>query len=746
MVEDVQIVRAVCELLEHEQLKARDLVKKLSHAGISIERQDLNSTLYRMKAATPGLSVDRAGVWTYRVPGTSKAPPDEAARASKTASKVAPKLVPVGRAADGGPRVALRSPSAAPPPPSPFVSSPEQRAIIEAPPTQWTLVDAGPGTGKTAVALARVGYLLDHGMAANSILMVSFTRTAIAELRQRIEALTKDVAAVAAVRVTTLDSEAWNLGVGFRGGTAAEKLVRGFDVNIEDAIGLFAKDDPALCDWMKHTRHLLIDEAQDLVGRRAELVFQILDHLPESCGVTVFADPAQAIFGFASGEDEDDDAADAAPALPFHQQLLQEFPEVFEQRCLTKLYRSSTPELQTVFEQGRVVVQSASPPDQRAAGLRNLASKLCAPTGKVEERPEFAADELILFRRRSEVLMASSFLATNRKPHRIRMAHTSVGVQPWVAVLFGTESVTAVTRAEFDRRWGFAGTSPHLRGLANDRVWKVLLRLAGTSDGMAVDVRVLRRLLGRARPPVELTQTEVGMEGPILGTIHASKGREANTVSLMLSPSRADAAASASDEEVRVTYVGTTRARHKLLVGTGYAGFAYRGLGRGGRVYRAFGAKEAASGQVQVELGRPGDVDELSVVGKALATAQSARGGQEFLANYAGQVVPLSVTAQSDYRYALRTSEGISLGLLSEAVNRDLFGVAEKVDPRKRRRPPDSIPHVTLIGVRAYALADDHTRLAEVHEPWATTGIFLVPVIRGLAKILLPAYGQRGNR
>jgi superfamily I DNA/RNA helicase len=135
--------------------------------------------------------------------------------------------------------------------------------------------------------------------------MVSFTRTAVAELRQRIEALAKDVGAVAAVRITTLDAEAWNLGVSFQAVRTTEKLARGFDGNIEYAIALFSSNDPALCDWIAQTRHVIIDEAQDLVGRRSELVFQILDHLSNECGVTVFADPAQASYGFAEGDGDE---------------------------------------------------------------------------------------------------------------------------------------------------------------------------------------------------------------------------------------------------------------------------------------------------------------------------------------------------------------------------------------------------------------------------------------------------------
>jgi superfamily I DNA/RNA helicase len=48
------------------------------------------------------------------------------------------------------------------------------------------LVIAGPGTGKTAVLAARIAHLIDRGMDPGSVLAVSFTVKASAELRERI--------------------------------------------------------------------------------------------------------------------------------------------------------------------------------------------------------------------------------------------------------------------------------------------------------------------------------------------------------------------------------------------------------------------------------------------------------------------------------------------------------------------------------------------------------------------------------
>ena len=55
-----------------------------------------------------------------------------------------------------------------------------QERVIKAPPGNRVLVHAGPGTGKTAVACARVAHLIDgKEIEPSRIWLISFTRTAV---------------------------------------------------------------------------------------------------------------------------------------------------------------------------------------------------------------------------------------------------------------------------------------------------------------------------------------------------------------------------------------------------------------------------------------------------------------------------------------------------------------------------------------------------------------------------------------
>ena len=90
--------------------------------------------------------------------------------------------------------------------------STEQSDVIFASGYERYLVDAGPGTGKTAVACMRIAELVNNGFcAAHEIIVVSFTNTAVYEIRERIKTNLKDMKSAYNIRVTTLDSFAGKL-------------------------------------------------------------------------------------------------------------------------------------------------------------------------------------------------------------------------------------------------------------------------------------------------------------------------------------------------------------------------------------------------------------------------------------------------------------------------------------------------------------------------------------------------------
>ena len=263
--------------------------------------------------------------------------------------------------------------------------------------------DRGPGAGKSAVACQRIAFLVDDGVQPSRILLVSFTRTAVAELRDRIESYAVAGDRARDVRISTIDSHAWSLRVGFEDEPLMESVDDGsYDLSISRAVDLFRSESPDLLDFMSRIEHLIIDEAQDVVGIRSDLVVEMLRSLSEECGVTILADPAQAIYGFTS---EDRGFDGQVSSLLRH--LETDSPRPLVSRQLRQIHRIQNQNLLHVFQRTRHEVERTKETDGhvervvsviRETALENLEA---ASYQEIAEHLSRHEDEslLVLFRR-----------------------------------------------------------------------------------------------------------------------------------------------------------------------------------------------------------------------------------------------------------------------------------------------------------------------------------------------------------
>ena len=609
----------------------------------------------------------------------------------------------------------------------------EQVKVINEAVDARLIVDAGPGTGKTAVACARLAHLIrEEGLEPVNVLMISFTRTAVAEIRARLYSYVGSDAF--AIRIATIDSHAWAIHSGHV--PNARLTGSSYDENIERTVELL-KTDENVWEELSLFEHVVIDEAQDILGLRAELVELLVARLSDNCGITVFADEAQAIYGF-STESDGRSRAEGGGGQPLLESLRVTDGLTFSRHSLSEIHRTSSPGLRRIFSDVR---RDVLDPQKRKRELaRQTAAWICEHADMTDllwrnmKVETFDADTLILFRTRADVLMASQFCAV---PHRLRLSGYGATLPSWLARCFFDFTDPFLDEEEFLRRWSNRVGNATGAGLDSAEAWLRIRKMAGKEGGL-VDMIRLRQRLARGKPPVELATSEYGLHGPMIGTIHASKGREAPNVVLLLPEAARITAGDINKvaEEARVFFVGATRARECLGVGKSTTASKTSRTLTHGRVYRI-----AGNGKPMVEVGRPGDIYPRGLVGQDIFDERAARDAQAFLARVADEVACYSLKFEFSLnkRYAIVADDPANtlIGVVGRAFQRDLWKILERKGVNHTHKPANRIGPVRSMGCSTLVVEADSGELEGLHEPWASSGFMLAPRIAAFPPIRL---------
>jgi hypothetical protein len=607
--------------------------------------------------------------------------------------------------------------------------TPEQTAVITSAAGSRLLVDAGPGTGKTATACARIAWLMKSAqLEPSEIWLVSFTRTAVRELRDRIASYCDGADKTAGMRIATIDAHAWAINSGF---DPTASMSGTFENNIQRVIELI-RNHEGVFEYLTTVRHLVVDEAQDVVGPRCELLLELIHALPVDCGVSIFSDEAQAIYDFADGDgdDEEDDLRETGITGNLPDQIRQHMPD-FKCFDLATVHRTTDPKLKKVFSDGRRIIRNAG---------GNGASKLSEVKNLVrsfnhgdlanyrKDLETFADDDdntFLLFRRRGEALTATYCL--KKRPHRLRMSGLPSCIDSRIALIFWDWTEPFIDERLFSRRYAERLST----GCATE-LWRTLVHLFGPTHSRLSVTNMVRRL-SSGSPPLELLLPEFGCStGPIIGTIHGAKGREAAAVRLYIPPDPYNPTDERLAEAARLLFVGATRACCTLKIGTGATKLGSKRLKPSGRSYSPW---HGVSPRANVEVGRVRDVDAAGLVGrKCFPTPREAEAAQQRVQASAKIKLDLSAlltNKSTDFRFrVVRGNErtGETICFLGTGLNNDLFSVAALQGARK---PPSSFTDLWSYGMRTLALASDDPERELLHPPWRDSGIVAAPMVLG---------------
>lgn len=623
--------------------------------------------------------------------------------------------------------------------------SPAQREIVTADPDDNLLVLAPPGTGKTHTVVARIKYLIEEaGLEPQELLVLCFTRAAVGEIMQRIRHLIQASEVhddLRFVSVRTFDSYATGLLLSEKE-NEIDLSDADYDSRIRMAVENLSDYESSAASIVSDCRHLIVDELQDVVSVRAELVRAILRLA--GCGFTLLGDPAQAIYGFTASEEETviipGTAADGSEDLITWVRS-QKWPGGLRLVELADNYRS-TDRLDRIGRVARDTVLSPMSDEKVYQALTELIGSITDSLSGRSPNPQLSNPEYnsvcILCRTNGELLQIADLLARHNIPHYMRPRSTEYALPPWIGRVLGPAPSRQLSLPDFERLWNSeigAGSE-----VDPEQAFRWLKRVEA-GDRPTLDIEHLHRRLYRGqRLPDDADAALTGVHGPLsLSTIHSAKGREFDHV-IVLTPDGKAAGASGNGwrEEARVLYVAATRARELLsrMEREGlYGNMWVATLSNGRRRW------VSRSNAYHMEVGLPDDVDALSFVSTYLYPHRGdVRRIQHMLWSEVRPGTELYIEKQivgghAFFRIAAHRDsglEGLPFAQFSLAFKNDLKELINRYSGRSDISYPNYWTGVRVTRIVTELLPPFPEN---VYEPFSRTGFCLGIQLRGLIRI-----------
>jgi DNA helicase-2/ATP-dependent DNA helicase PcrA len=422
-----------------------------------------------------------------------------------------------------------------------------QRRVAEAPADARLVVTAGAGQGKTEVVAARLRHLIEEeGLSGtDDLLVLSFSRAAVAAVQCRV----RGESSLAAVTVRTFDSLASRLLL--EAGEEVEGLR--FDPRIRAATDLLGKPDSDV-PTVDLLRHVVVDEVQDLVGDRAELVLALLHRLDGDAGFTVLGDPLQAVFDFVLDESR------SSLTSPQLLDALRADLGAADLR-LEHHYRARTAEARAVIGLGDRM-RTARSGRSRLNKVRHHVDGLPS-IGSLADLarllPRWTGRTALLCDTNGQAMVISRELDEQSVSHRLRRPAEQLSVPSWVAAVLADSPTRHVDRATFDRMVHESGV------VVPDTAWRMVKATERRRRApRELDLVELATHIAAGDVPVELADS--GDADVVVSTVHRAKGLEFDNVVVVEQPERAaeEPDDDADDERARELYVAVSRARCRL--------------------------------------------------------------------------------------------------------------------------------------------------------------------------------------
>lgn len=444
----------------------------------------------------------------------------------------------------------------------------EQKDIIELNPEERTIVNAGPGTGKTWTLIEKIKYMLSvEGVAPENMLVLCFSRAAVEVVRTRLEnAASRDELPLNwhEVDVRTFDSFATYL-LAWSQENKPDILPNGFMLefaNYEQRIVAAVSAISKFTDLLAEYQHVIVDEVQDLVGVRAEMVLELLEKLPETCGFTLLGDSCQSLYDYLAVND-----STVMDSNQFYEHIFKMYPTA-NFYSLTHNYRQGD-EFGTLSVPYRRAILTGTAADRTEAAKKLTAGLV---SSSVNLKRFSAADAAkfkragtlgILTRTNGQALQISSWLRADGINHTLQKPLNSQELASWICRVLMKAETDVIDLCEFSKI--FAESYPEKKGSVG-LYWNALLSTQRDQTKRHYEIEdFLRGLMQNARNPLLFEEPVSRCSDITISNIHRAKGCEFDSVLVL-----GDILEAMTDEESddilehKVCYVALTRPKKNI--------------------------------------------------------------------------------------------------------------------------------------------------------------------------------------
>jgi superfamily I DNA/RNA helicase len=432
-----------------------------------------------------------------------------------------------------------------------------QQLVIEARIDKSFLVLAPPGTGKTHTLIERLIYAIckaPRKIDAGELLVLSFTRAAVSEINARITKAISDGAPTSLryVQVRTFDAYAtWLLNDG-----SYDTSGKNYDARIKLLTAELAKLTlRQATSRIDRSRYLFVDEVQDLVGVRADMVFELVKRILANQGsVTLLGDPHQSLNNYQV-------TGNQTNSTEFLENIRGYLAGGLESIELAKYYRYETPLMKSLAANAkRILDANGITAEDKFDQLLKLIPKITQ-----EQLMKHCADDSIdalLCRSNAEVFQWSNW--HERRGNSCAINAGAIGL-PWPSWI--GQAITGYQRKIMTRIELLSRVSGVLDGgvSVTEQELDRLLLCEGLLKRNEINLGDLAFKLKNSPSAKKIDRAKGDrIKGFVISTVHKAKGLGYKNV-VVVEP-KIYKAKGVTDEDVRVLYVAITRAKCSITL------------------------------------------------------------------------------------------------------------------------------------------------------------------------------------